>query len=74
MKKNPKMFWKYAANKTNVIFKVPDINLTDDESPDDMTRNDQEKAEKLGHFIASVFTYEVEGVWELANKQEIKYK
>ena len=54
--------------------KVPDIYLTDAESPNDMTSNDQEKAEKLSDFFASVFTDEVEGVWELANKPDIKHK
>ena len=74
VKKNPKMFWKYAANKTKVKSKVPDLYLIDEESPNDMTSNDQEKAEKLSDFFASVFTNEVEGVWELANKPDIKRK
>ena len=68
------MFSKYAANKTKVKSKVPDLYLTDEESPNDMTSNDQEKAEKLSDFFSSVFTNEVEGVWALANKPDIKHK
>ena len=54
--------------------KIPDLYTSDDESPNDMTENDQEKAEKLGSFFSSVFTNEVEGIWDIANKPEISFK
>ena len=47
VKKNTRMFWTYAANKTKVKSKVLDLDLTDEESPDDMTCNDQEKTKKV---------------------------
>ena len=68
------MFWKYAANKTNVRTMVPNLYLTNEESPNDMTSNDREEAQKLSNLFASVLTNKVEGVWELANKPEIKHK
>ena len=39
-----------------------------------MTENDQEKAEKLGSFISSVFTNQVEGMWNIANKPGISFQ
>ena len=51
VRNNPKRFWKYAASKTKVKSKIPDLYTSDDESPNDMTENDQEKAEKLGSFF-----------------------
>ena len=74
VRNNPKRFWKYAASKTKVKSKIPDLYTSDDESPNDMTENDQEKAEKLGSFFSSVFTNEVEGIWDIANKPEISFK
>ena len=40
------MFWKYAVNKINVKAMVPDLYLADEDSPNDMTSNNQEKEEK----------------------------
>ena len=39
-----------------------------------MTKNDGGKAERLGEFFASVFTNEIEELWDLANKPECKEK
>ena len=71
VRNNSKRFWKYAASKTKVKSKIPDLYTSDDESQKDMTENDQEKAEKLGSFFSSVFTNEVEGIWDIANKPAI---
>ena len=54
--------------------KIPDLYTRDDESPNDMAENDQEKAEKCGSFFSSVFTNEVEGIWDIANKPDISFK
>ena len=48
--------------------------MSADNFPDDLTSNDHEKAEKLGSFFASVFTNEMEGMWHLVNKPDIKVK
>ena len=39
-----------------------------------MTKGNSEKAERLGEFFASVFTNEIEELWDLANKPESKKK
>ena len=46
----------------------------DDDSLDYMTKNDSEKAERLGEFFISVFTNEIEQLWDLANKHECKHE
>ena len=73
VRNNPQRFWKYVASKTKVKSKIPDFYTSDDESPNDITENDQEKAEKLGSFFSSVFTNEVEGIWDIAYKPEISF-
>ena len=74
VKNNPKRFWKYAASKTNVKSNIPDLYTSDNESPNDMTGNYQEKAEKLGYFFSGVFTNEVDGIWNIVSKPEISFK
>ena len=71
---NPKRFWKYASSKTNVKSNIPDLYTSDNESPNDMTGNYQEKAEKWGFFFSSVFTNEVDGIWNIVSKPEISFK
>ena len=73
-KQNPKAFWNYVSTKTKMRQKIPDLYYNDNEDPEFMTRNDQEKANTLGDFFSSVFTNEPEGTWELPNRPEIRYK
>ena len=73
-KENPKAFWNYVSTKTKMRSKIPDLYYNDDEDPEFMTSNDQEKADTLGNFFSSVFTNEPEGTWELPNRPEIRYR
>ena len=59
-KENPKAFWNYVNKKSKVKSNIPDLYVEDDESSDNMTKSDSEKAERLGEFFASVFTNEIE--------------
>ena len=73
-KENPKAFWNYVNKKFKVKSNIPDLYVEDDESSDNMTKSDSEKAERLGEFFAGVFTNEIEELWDLANKPECKKK
>ena len=55
-KTNPKKFWNYVNNKTKTKPGVPNLNKS--ENKDDVTTNDQEKANVLLDFFSSVFTQE----------------
>ena len=55
-KTNPKKFWKYAQSKTKTKASIPD--LYTDENYKEKTNSDQEKAETLSEYFASVYTEE----------------
>ena len=71
-KTQPKKFWKYVSSKTKAINKIPDLYMDDNCDPNNMAKTDEEKAESLATFFSSVFTKELDGMWELSNKPEIK--
>ena len=54
IKDNPKSFWKYVRDKTNVKQGVSDLEKEDGS----FAHTDEEKAEKLNKFFSSVFTIE----------------
>ena len=58
----------YAEKNENLIY----LYLSDDEDPDSMAKTDKEKAEAFANFFSSVMTKEMDGVWNLTNKPEIK--
>ena len=74
VRNNPKRLWKYVASKTKVKSKIADLCSCDDESPNDKTENEREKAEKLGSSFSNIFTNDVEGMWNIANKPEISFQ
>lgn len=58
IKKNSKLFWRYVQDKTKIRVKIPDL-LCEDQS---LTKDDKEKAERLGEFFSSVFTREPDNI------------
>ena len=46
--------------------------MDDNCDPNNMAKTDEEKAESLATFFSSIFTKELDGVWELSNKPDIK--
>ena len=46
--------------------------MDDNCDPNNMAKTDEEKAESLTTFFSGVFTKELDGMWELSNKPEIK--
>ena len=55
-KENPKKFWKYVNSKTKTKPGIPNLQKSDKE--DDLTKDDNEKAEVLLNYFSSVFTNE----------------
>ena len=64
-KTQPKKFWKYVSSKTKAKNKIPDLYMDDNCDPNNMAKTDEEKAESLATFFSSVFTKELDGMWEL---------
>jgi len=64
VKQNPKRFWAYVSKRTKIRPSIP--NLSKSGKPgEDLTTNDQDKAEVLAEFYSQVFTKEPEGTWQL---------
>ena len=62
VKTNPKKFWSYVRQKTTIREAIPALI-----KPNGMlTNTDDEKAEVLANFFASVFTDEPPGNWEIS--------
>ena len=55
-KTNPKKFWNYVNRKTKTKPGIP--NLSKPDNSDEVTKDDQEKADVLLNFFSSVFTEE----------------
>ena len=51
--------------RTKTIQGVPNLSKSGDPQGNDMTENDEEKAEVLANFFSSVFTIEKDGNWSL---------
>ena len=73
VKTHPKKFWKYVNHKTSVKTSIPDLYTSEDEDPNNMATSDKEKANRLAEFFSGVMTRELDDVWTLANKPEIKF-
>ena len=56
VKANPKRFWAYTKSRNKIKERIPD--LVTENANETLTQNDQEKAETLSKFFASVFTAE----------------
>ena len=54
VKDNPKKFWNYAQSKSKTKSTIPD--LYKDETKENVTESDKEKADVLADFFTSVFT------------------
>jgi hypothetical protein len=66
IKTNPKTFWKYTKSRTHVQERIPALYMNAEMNK--KTSSNEEKAETLGSFFASVFTREPEG--ELPEPEE----
>ena len=73
VKSQPKKFWKYVNNKRTVKTSIPDLYVSDDEDPNFMASADKDKANRLADFFSGVMTKEIDGVWNLINKPEIRH-
>ena len=73
-KTQPKYVWQHINNLRSVKSNIPDLYMSDDEDPNNMAKTDKEKADRLAEFFSSVMTHETDGVWDLANKPEIKHE
>ena len=69
VKTNCKGFWKYVNSKTKMRSSVPQLYKNGKDSPEILTNSDQEKANILGKFFASVFVKEPDWIW-LFNEDE----
>ena len=54
VKDNPQKFWNYAKSKSKTKSTIPD--LYKDETKEQVTESDKEKADVLEDFFLSVFT------------------
>ena len=57
-KTNPKKFWKYVNSKSRLHSSIGNLKVTDVSGSCTVVDDDQEKANVLGNFFASVFTRE----------------
>ena len=64
VKTNNKLFWKHVNRKTKLREAVPDL-YNGKRNPNEMTKNDSEKAEVLGNYFSSVFVKEPNWSWIL---------
>ena len=70
-KDNPNFFWNYVNRKTKTKPGIPNLNKSD--VKDDVTSNDQEKADILSDFFCSVFTQEDDTNIPILENRNYKY-
>jgi len=69
-KKNSKVFWAYVNSKTKLKAHIPDLYAKENAKLEIKANSNEDKANMLGEFFASVFTKEPEWSWVL---DETKY-